>query len=92
MPVQMYSEPAAPEPPRLPGALESLRVFICTGHDGFYPVGVASVVLAENAKQALELLDGALAARGLKTSVDHHYILHQLALLPQAIILNDGNY
>lgn len=70
-----------------------MKVYFCDNHDCFWPVGVASVVIAENAEQAQALLDDQLKARGLKPSSDRPYLLVEVAQTkPHAIIINDGNY
>ena len=70
-----------------------MKVYICTNHDSHYPVGCASVIVAENKTQARKLLDNALAEDGLKTSVAYDYTLTELPTnTKRAIILNNREY
>ena len=70
-----------------------MRVFTCVDHDCHYPVGVASVIVAENEQQARELLDAQLIEHGLNPYDEPPYTLQELALdTPQAIVLRDGDY
>jgi len=76
----------------------SLRVFICTDHDCYWPVGVASVVVAEDEEGARALLDAALVGRngpkgGLQPHAESPYTLQELDVTrPGAQILLDGDY
>lgn len=70
-----------------------MNVYVCTDHDGYYPVGVASVVIAPTEDVARQLLDTKLGELGLKGSDEMPYTLRLIeAGLPHAVILNDGNY
>ncbi len=72
---------------------QRMRLFVCTDHAEFYPVGCASIVLAESEGQAVGLLDAMLKLRGLAPSDEHPYHLTEVAMeKPQAIILRDGEY
>lgn len=42
-----------------------MKVFICTDHDGHWPVGCASIVVAKDKEQATMLLRAALVGDGL---------------------------
>ena len=42
-----------------------MSVYICKDHDYFWPVGVCSVVVADDEHEAKELLSAALHERGL---------------------------
>lgn len=65
-------------------------VWTCTDHAGHYPVGVASVVVAETGDQACDLLNAELVNRGLKPG---GYSMVELRTdRPRAVVLNDGNY
>ena len=69
-----------------------MKVFWCTNFTGFWPVGTAAVVVAEDYEQALSLLNSELQAIGLKgdATIDD---LKLIALdVERALILNDGNY
>jgi hypothetical protein len=66
-----------------------MRVWVCTDHPGHWPVGVASVVLAQSEDQAKSLLEQELALRGLSGE----FTLRELdATVPAAHVLNDGEY
>lgn len=69
-----------------------MRVFVCTDHDGHYPVGVASVVIAESESEARSLLDVELRRNGLKDSLVNPYGLREVPLVAAAIVLNNGDY
>ena len=70
-----------------------LRIFTCTDHDGHYPVGTSSVIVARDEEEARELLDTALVAAGLKTGKEARYTLQELNTdRARVIILQDGNY
>lgn len=67
-----------------------MRVWICSDFEGFWPVGTASIVMAESSEQARALLQAALKERGLPES---EFTLIEVDLTtPHAIILRDGNY
>lgn len=65
-------------------------VFTCTDHDGHWPVGVASIVVAESEDQACDLLDAELVKRGLKPG--GYSLVSMDVSRPRAVILNDGDY
>lgn len=69
-----------------------MAVFTCTDHDGFNPVGTASVVIAGSEEEAKELLDQALLKRNLSPSSESPYTLTRLKRGHQAVILRDGDY
>lgn len=70
-----------------------MRLFVVTDHDSYWPVGSASVIVAENEKQAHNLMDAALVADGLKPWLDDPYTLVEISLdKPQAKILVNGEY
>lgn len=75
-----------------------MRAFICTDHDGHNPVGVASVVVAENEFQARELLNAELKSEGLEPRQGGYrntaaYTLIELDLTTaRAYVLNNGDY
>lgn len=67
-----------------------MKVFVCTDHDEHYPVGAASVIIAENEQQASSLLREELQRRGLK---GEGFTLKEIDLsAPIAVVLCDGNY
>ena len=67
-----------------------LRLFTCTDHKGHYPVGVASIVLAETEPEAYQMLRDALNDAGLDG--DAEFTLTEVYFDKQVIILHDGNY
>lgn len=68
-----------------------MKLFASTDHKGFWPVGSASIVVAEDEANARALLDAALIERGL--GIDEPYTLKEVdTATPAAIILCDGNY
>lgn len=72
---------------------ERLRVYVCTDHDGHWPVGVASVVVAADEVQARDLLDAELRKERLEPHDREPYTLCAIDLeQPSAHILNNGDY
>lgn len=70
-----------------------MKVYTCDDHDTHWPVGGASIVIAEGIKQARAILDKALMGRGLKPSTEEEYTLTEIDIAKKrAIILCDGNY
>lgn len=68
-----------------------MKVWTCTDHDTMYPVGGASVVIAENESEARLLLDKELRENGCNP--DKGYTLQEVDLSKaQAIVLNNGDY
>ena len=61
-------------------------------HNGHWPVGVASVVLAKDKRQGKKLLDAALVEAGLLPFKLCKYTLTKIPMIPHAKILNDGDY
>lgn len=68
--------------------MKTFIFFICTDHDGFWPVGACSVVLAPSETLARELLEQALRTRGLDATKP--FTLTEIGV--GAHILNDGDY
>lgn len=72
-----------------------MKLFYSTDHQGHWPVGVASIVVAESEGDARRILTDALAAEGLRSnsSRDDGFSLVEVDLSKsQAIILNNGDY
>ena len=70
-----------------------MKVFICKDHDGHWPVGVASVVVAKSKKSAKKLLDAALLSEGLKKCELSPYTLEEVSLEePRAYVISSGDY
>lgn len=75
------------------GTEAAMKVYTVTNHDLHYPVGCASIVVADNQVHAIILLDEELTARGLKPYIHHNYTLEEVNIhLAKAVILSDGNY
>ena len=70
-----------------------MKLFTCTDHNGFWPVGVASIVLARGKGHARSLLDKELTERRLELDKDEPYTLVEVDMTrAKAVILRDGNY
>jgi hypothetical protein len=68
-----------------------MRVYVCTDHQTHYPVGGASVVVAEDEEQARALLYAELRTHGLRK--DEPFTLQEVSLdRPHAVVLNNGDY
>lgn len=72
--------------------MNNLKIYVCTDHDYFYPVGVASIVITHNEQEARNLLDRELIVTGLKPFYDKSYTLKEIEMVPNAIVLADGDY
>lgn len=70
--------------------MTDLKVFTCNDHDGFYPVGVASVIVAQTEEEAAELLKVELRKRELGT--DDFTLIELDMSISRAVVLQDGNY
>lgn len=67
-----------------------MRVFTCTDHDGYWPVGVASLVVASTEDDARLMLQAELDNKNLGKG---SFTLQEVDLLiPKATILLDGDY
>lgn len=68
-----------------------MKVFYCTDHDGHWPVGVASIVVAPNEETARSALAHRLNELGLKG--DEAFTLTELdTTKAQILVLRDGDY
>lgn len=68
-----------------------MEIYICTDHDGHYPVGVCSVIVAHSETEARGLLKKELHEHGL----DEHkpFTLRRLSMdNPKAFVLLNGDY
>lgn len=66
-------------------------IFTCTDHDGHYPVGVCSIVVANSETEARILLKVALHEAGLDEN--EPFTLQVIdATKPRATILLNGDY
>lgn len=69
-----------------------LKVYTCVNHAVYYPVGAASVVVAENYDAACLLLRDALMQQRLDPD-DPRFTLQELdTTKPHAVILRNGDY
>jgi hypothetical protein len=70
-----------------------LKIFYCIDHNGHWPVGVASLIVAETKEQAQALLDAELVSRYLKPYSEEPYTLIELdTSVPGVTVLRDGDY
>lgn len=70
-----------------------LRVFTCTDHEGHWPVGVASVIVAADEAGAMALLIAELLKHGLKPNPRAAATLTEISTeAPCAYVLADGDY
>jgi hypothetical protein len=67
-----------------------MYVFTCNDFEGFYPVGTAAVVVANNEEEAKKMLIDELDKRGLPQTDPTLTFVHTLS--PSVHILCDGNY
>lgn len=68
-----------------------MRVFVCDDHEGFFPVGVCSVIVADTEARAAELLRAKLIEHGL--TKNQNFTLRELNVSEhRAFIINDGDY
>lgn len=71
---------------------EAFGVYVCNSFTGYYPVGVAAVVVSDSQEHAAELLNAQLKAQGLKGDVTENDMALVMQKAPQVVILADGNY
>jgi hypothetical protein len=68
-----------------------MNLYVCTDHDGHYPVGVCSVIVASSEENARHLLMAELEVHGLNAS--KAFTLRKLSMdVPKAFVLRDGDY
>jgi hypothetical protein len=71
--------------------MRKMKVFYSKDHDGHYPVGVCSIVIAENELKAKNKLKKKLQEYGLDSN--EPFTLHEIDLTKdEAYIVLDGNY
>lgn len=71
--------------------MTGLQVFVCTDHDGHWPVGVCSIVVAFTEENAREMLQTELKTHGLDPRKP--FSLRRLNITnPKAFVLLDGDY
>lgn len=67
-----------------------MKLFTCVDHATIWPVGGASIVIAENEFEARHLLSQRLSSVGLNSQP---FTLTEIdTTQPRAVILFDGNY
>jgi len=70
-----------------------MKVFTCVDFEGFWPVGVAAVVVAEDARHAATLLEAKLVAENLRAqTIDPASMIEVDTTQAGARIVQDGNY
>lgn len=69
-----------------------MKVWMNTKFEGHNPVGVAAVVVADDAMQAAAILNQKLLAHGLKASANAEQFERLPTTHQNAVVLNDGDY
>ena len=69
-----------------------MPVYTHTEFDGHFPVGSSAVVVADNKKEAAELLNARLEQIGLEPTAIEDEFEKVKTRTKQVIILNDGSY
>lgn len=68
-----------------------MKLWTCTDHETHWPVGGGSIVMADTAEQAADLLYAALEKSGLRKG--EPFTLQEVdTSKPFALVLCDGNY
>jgi len=69
------------------------RIYSCTDFRGYWPVGVSSVIVASDKKEAKKMLDFSLREAGIPLEGDGDYTLNEIDIQKKSVvILNDGKY
>lgn len=69
------------------------RVYSCTDFRGYWPVGVSSVIVATDKKEAKRMLNAKLREAGIPMEGDGNYTLTEIDIQAKGVvILNDGKY
>lgn len=69
------------------------RIYSCTDFRGYWPVGVASVIVATDKREAKRMLDAKLREAGIPIEGDGNYTLTEIDIQAKGVvILNDGKY
>ena len=69
------------------------KIFSCTDFRGHWPVGVSSIIVAADKREAKVLLDQKLKAMGIPIEGDGHYTFEEVNMNQKgAILLNKGEY
>lgn len=66
-----------------------MRVFTCTDHAGYWPVGACSVIVAPDEEAARALLLDELVKRNLNKGA---FTLREIPMIAAAHVLLDGDY
>lgn len=75
------------------GVKEMNRIYACTNFRGYWPVGVASVIVAVDKKEAKKLLDIKLKESGIVVDDGCEYELTEININNKgAVILNSGEW
>lgn len=70
-----------------------MKLWVCTDHRGFWPVGVASIVVAPTEERARVVLADALTKHGLATVPGDDFSLREIDVTAEnVVILADGDY
>jgi hypothetical protein len=68
-----------------------MNIYICQDHEGHYPVGVCSVIVAEDEDMARLLLQAELREHGLRK--EEPFTLRRINTdKPKAFVILDGDY
>lgn len=67
-----------------------MKVFTCNDHEGYWPVPTASVIIAENEKEARDMLHEQLLEKGLNK--EDFTLVEVNTSIKQVITLSDGEY
>lgn len=67
-----------------------MNIYTCNDHDGFFPVGTASVIVARNMDDAIELLRAKLLSMQLDPT---NFTLAELDTSKEGVtVLRNGDY
>lgn len=69
-----------------------MNVWTNTEFEGFWPVGVAAVVVADDAEEAALLLNDELKRVGLRPIANAKQFVRMPTHIKGAVILNNGDY
>ena len=68
-----------------------MKIYWTDDFKGYYPVGVAAIVIEENELAARIRLNNELIGIGLE-GLRQDSMLYEVPFEPKAIVINDGNY
>lgn len=69
-----------------------MKTWTITGFDGYYLLGTAAVVTAENVEMAINLLESELSRIGLTQEIKPEQLIPMVTSSRKVRILCDGNY